>query len=200
MRRRAAAHPAALAAATLALCTALLSACSGGTNVTAQGGAPTRPESAASVTSRLGAVPIPSTPAVEPTPVASRPDPQLLAMGAPVVVRLPGAAATITTYGPVELTPYLGGATLPTHTVGIITVTATPTAGSVTLRAADFLSRGETGTLVSLAPVGPASVTATPGKPAHLRIKGTFSSGAAQVTWRYRGKVLVIWDFNIELD
>jgi hypothetical protein len=121
-------------------------------------------------------------------------------MGAPVKVSLPGAAALVTTYGPVERTPYRGGPTLPTATVGTISITVKPTRGSLTLRAADFLSRDEEGRVVGLRPAGPSAVTAGVGNPAMMRIRGTFECGAAQVTSRYRGKTLLIWDFNIELD
>jgi hypothetical protein len=145
-------------------------------------------------------VPIPSAPADQPTPVATRKHPQLLAIGQPVVIALPGAAATVRTFGPVERTPYRGGASVPSSTVGVVRVEVTPTRGSVTLRAADLLSRDEVGRAVALAPVGPATVTATAHRTASLRVAGTFRSGSAQVTWRYQGHVLAIWDFTIELD
>ncbi len=181
-------------------CLIALTACSGGSDGSAAAGDALHPQPGGSVTARLGVMPIPSPPAVEPTPVATRRHPQLLAMGQPVTVDLPAAAGTVTSFGPFERTPYGRGGAMPTSTVGTITLTMSPTRGSLTLRAADFLSRDETGKVVSLAPVGAASVTASPGHPAQLKIAGTFTSGAAQVTWRYQGHVIVIWDFNIELD
>jgi hypothetical protein len=132
--------------------------------------------------------------------VATSGHPQLLAMGEPVRIRLAGVSGLVTALGPYELTPYLGGTRLPTQTVGIFTLKAAPTTGSITLRAADFLSRDETGHYIALQPIGPSIVTATPRQPAQLKVKGTFESGAAQLTWVYGGKPLTIWDFNIELD
>lgn len=170
-------------AAAVVLCAGLVGGCSRVSGADAAGSPTATARDASSprsVTSRLGAVPIPSPPPDSPTPVASEAHPQL--------------------YGPVERTPYRGGPTLPTSTVGTITITVTPTRGTVTLRAQDFLSRGETGHVVSLRPAGPGTVTATAAHPGRIRIRGTFVSGAAQVTWRYEGKVLVIWDFNVELD
>jgi hypothetical protein len=155
-------------------------------------------QSAADVVSSLGAVPIPTVSAGVPAPVnASIGHPQLLAMGAPVAVSLPGGMqALITTSGPTEdgqLSPKA-----PVH--GVITVTVTPSAGSVRLSAVDLASRDESGTAVALTPVGPATVTATPGHPATLKVGGTFQQGGAQLNWQQDGHVLAIWDFTIETD
>jgi hypothetical protein len=154
-------------------------------------------QSAADVVSSLGAVPIPTAPAGVPAPVnASIGHPQLLAMGAPVAVSLPGGKALITTSGPTEDLPPKPNA--PVH--GVITVTATPSTGSLRLSAVDLASRDQTGAAVTLTPVGPATVTATPGHPGTLRVAGTFHQGGAQINWQQDGHVLAIWDFTIETD
>ena len=155
-------------------------------------------DTAAGVITSLGAVPIPTTPAAQPTATASVGRPTVLAMGAPVDVTLPGGKrATVTALGPVELTPQSGRA----HTVGVITVSFTSLRGSLTIHAADLSSRDETGTPVPLTRHGgPALATSRPGRPGELVLRGTYHSGAAQVTWRYRGQVVAIWDFTIELD
>lgn len=157
--------------------------------------------SAAAVVSSLGAVPIPSVPTGTPAPVtASIGHPQLLAMGAPVRVSLPGGTqALITTSGPtIDLPP---GQVKPSGPVpGVITVTVTPNSGSLLLSAADLASRDQTGAKVTLTPVGPATASATPGHPASLRLSGTFHQGDAQINWQQDGHVLAIWDFTIETD
>jgi hypothetical protein len=159
------------------------------------------PNSAAAVVSSLGAVPIPSVPTGTPAPVtASIGHPQLLAMGAPVRVSLPGGTqALITTSGPaIDLPP---GQVKPSGPVsGVITVTAMPSTGSLRLSAADLASRGQTGAPVTLTAVGPATVTAAPGRPASLQLSGTFHQGDAQINWTQDGHTLAIWDFTIETD
>lgn len=158
-------------------------------------------ESASAVVSQLGAVPIPSVSQDTPTPVTASPGhPQLLAMGAPVQVILPsGAQALITTTGPTEDIPP-GGVNPNTPVPGVITVSATATVGAVTLAVADLASRDEHGKAITLTPIGPASVSATPGRPATLRLSGTFHDGDAQLNWQQDGHVLAIWDFTIEID
>jgi hypothetical protein len=157
--------------------------------------------SEAGVVSRLGAVPIPSVSQDTPAPVAaSAGHPQLLAMGAPVEVTLPsGAQALITTTGPTEDLPP-GGVSPNTPVPGVITVSATPIMGTVELAVADLASRDENGTVIALAPIGPARVSATPGHPATLRLSGTFHTGDAQINWQQDGHVLAMWDFTIEID
>lgn len=160
--------------------------------------APTNHPSA--VVSRLGAVPIPTAPTAVPTATASEKKLALVAIGQPVQARLPDADAVVTALGPNELTPYTGGSKRPHSTVGIITITIKPSRGRLAITAADFSSRDESGTHVTLAPAGAASVAARAGSTATLRVKGTFTSGAAQITWRHDDRVIVVWDFNIELD
>lgn len=158
-------------------------------------------QSAADVVSSLGAVPIPTAPTGVPAPVnASIGHPQLLAMGAPVAVSLPGGVqALITTSGPTEDRPT--GPLKPNAPVhGVITVTVTPGAGSLRLSAADLASRDQTGAQVTLTPIGPATVSATPGHPGTLRVTGTFHQGGAQINWQQNGHVIAIWDFTIETD
>lgn len=191
-----------LAAVAAAVCTALLCACSGGATSASDTvkRSSTNTESAAQVEQHLGAVPIPTAPSQAPIEVATRTHPQLLAIGEPVKVQLPGVDALVTVLGPFEVTPSTGGSKPPQTTVGVITVKVAPTRGSLTLRAGDFLSRNEVGTVVPLLPKGASTVTASVGHPAQLQVKGTFQSGAAEITWNDAGKALCIWDFNIELD
>lgn len=156
---------------------------------------------AGAVISSLGAVPIPSAPLADPTPTASATDPQLLAMGAPVrAVLSNGTTAVVTMLGPDQLTTHNGQVGPPKTTVGVFTVTAQSTLGTVTLHSADFSSSDQTGKMITLTPSGSATVSAGVGKTATLKFKGSFASGAAQVTWRSSSKVIAIWDFNIELD
>ena len=159
----------------------------------------TGPTDASGVVKQLGQVPIPTAPATDPTPTASPGHPQLLAMGAPVHVTLAAATATVNALGPDVVLPKAGVAPSQT-TTGTITFTATVASCTLTLRAADFTSRDETGQPVQLTASGPATATATAGQTATLRLTGTFRAGAAQVTWRAGGSVLALWDFNVELD
>lgn len=162
--------------------------------------AATAPNSAA-VVSSLGAVPIPSVPTGTPAPVtASVGHPQLVAMGAPVEVSLAdGTRALLVTSGPtVDLPP---GQVKPNGPVpGVITLTVTPSTGSLRLSAADLGSRDQSGSAVALTPIGPAAVSVSPGHPATLRVSGTFHQGDAQINWQQGGHVLAIWDFTIETD
>lgn len=157
-------------------------------------------DQAADTVHRLGSVPVPSAEPGPPAPVpASIGNPQLLAMGAPLRVSLPGGVdALITTSGPAE-------DLAPVHTPddpvpGVITITAIPSAGSVQLSAADLSSRDEHGTDIPLTPVGPATVTAAAGQPAILRVSGLFHDGQAQINWQQGGHVVGMWDFSIEND
>jgi hypothetical protein len=162
---------------------------------------PATGETATDVINSLGAVPIPSAAPGIPAPVnASVGHPQLLAMGGPVRVSLPGDVdALITTSGPASATP--PGSLKPNSAVtGVITVTVTPSRGTVRLAAADLESRDQTGNPVTLTPAGPATVTATPGHPAALRVTGTFQAGGAQINWQQSGHVIAIWDFTVEND
>ncbi len=154
---------------------------------------------AASTVRSLGAVPIPSQPAGQATPTADEHHLQLVAMGAPVRAQLPGGTALVVASGPVEDLPSTGGR-MPDQTKGTITVTVSQATAPLTLKADDFTSRDEQGKDVSLAPVGSPAVTASTGKSANLVLSGTYHSGAAQLTWRHDGRVVAIWDFNIELD
>jgi hypothetical protein len=173
----------------------LLAGCSGGPQPASN------TDSAAGVVSRLGAVPIPSVPTGTPAPViASAGHPQLLAMGAPVQVTLPGGGqGMITTTGPAyDLPP---GRVKPNAPVpGVITVTATATAGNLTLAGSDLASRDEQGNPVPLTATGPPTVSARPGHPATLRLSGTFHAGSAQINWQQDGHVIAMWDFTVEID
>ncbi|MDF3293629.1 MULTISPECIES: hypothetical protein [Streptomyces] len=154
---------------------------------------------AASTVHRLGAVPIPSQPAGQATPTADEHHLQLVAMGAPIRAQLPGVTALVVASGPVEDLPSASGKVLD-HAKGTITVTVSQATGPLTVKAGDFSSRDEQGKDISLTPTGPTAVTAASGKSANLVLSGTYHSGAAQLTWRHDGKVVAIWDFNIELD
>ncbi|MCQ4042621.1 hypothetical protein ACFOSC_24735 [Streptantibioticus rubrisoli] len=154
---------------------------------------------AASTVHKLGAVPIPSRPAGQATPTADEHHLQLVAMGAPIRAQLPGVTALVVASGPVEDLPSAGGK-VPDQTKGTITITVSQATAPLTVKADDFSSRDEQGKDVALSPAGPTTVTATTGKSANLVLSGTYHSGAAQLTWRHDGKVVAIWDFNIELD
>lgn len=177
----------------------LLAVLAGCTSGASAGSAATEPTDASGVVRQLGQVPIPTAPATEPTPSASPGHPQLLAMGAPVHVTLGDAAGTVNALGPDVVRPTTSGKP-PQNATGTISITATVTTGTITLHATDFTSRDETGRAVPLSASGPATVTATAGQPATLRVTGTFQAGAAQVTWRSGGNVVALWDFNIEID
>ncbi|WP_353649121.1 hypothetical protein ABLG96_20305 [Nakamurella sp. A5-74] len=153
--------------------------------------------SPADVARVYGSVPIPTAPSAQPIASASEGHPTILEMGAPVRVSLPGSVrAVVTALGPVELTPAPGTPSTP----GIITVDVVTEQGTLTVAAGDFSSRDETGRVVTLQPRSARSVTATPGHPARVVVRGTYDGGAAQVTWRHDGRVVAVWDFNIELD
>lgn len=118
-------------------------------------------------------------------------------MGAPVLARLGhGVRARLTVLGPQQGTTRPGAAS----TSGTFTVRVEPGAGALRVSAADFSSRNETGKAVPLRPAGQVSVTARRHHPTTLRFVGRYASGAAQVTYRHRGRLIAIWDFNIELD
>ncbi|MHC5795386.1 hypothetical protein ACVXZ4_04435 [Lacisediminihabitans sp. FW035] len=160
---------------------------------------------AESVTASLGAVPIPTAPAVDPVPTATIGKPQVLAMGAPTLVVIDSATrGTATATGPDQTItqPAASVATSPARatTAATITLTVKSARGSIPLVASDLICRDETGAVVPLTPVGSASATAAPGAPAVLVVSGTFTSGAAQVTWQPSGHPIALWDFNIELD
>jgi hypothetical protein len=181
-------------------CTALalaLTACSGPSPATPR--ATPQASQAADTIRKLGAVPIPTRPAGPATPTATEHHLQLLAMGDTVHADLPGASAVLTAGGPEE-TPIRRAGKVPDRAVGTITVTVRDATGPLTLSAPDFTSRDETGTAIPLTSRGPAGVTARPGHPATLTLRGTYEAGAAELTWRHDGKVIAVWDFNIELD
>ena len=145
-------------------------------------------------------MPVPTAPTAVPTATATVGKPALLEIGAPLRVSLPGVTADVVASGPVQSTEASGGASPPRETAGTFTIRVAPTSGSVTVRTADFSSLNEVGHPVRLTPVGPAGVTARAGRPASLALRGTYGSGAAQITWRHGGAVIAIWDFTIELD
>lgn len=134
-------------------------------------------------------------------PIATDNHPQLLAMGAPVRVRLAGGIdAVVTALGPEELTPHTGGSKASTTTVSVITIDVRTSRGALALKSDDFTSRDETGALVRLAAHGASTLRTRAGQRGKLQVAGTFTSGAAQVTWRHAGHVVALWDFTIELD
>jgi hypothetical protein len=157
-------------------------------------------EDANSVVDRLGAVAIPTAPAT-PTPLRAAPGhPQLAAMGTTFHATLPGTGSgTVTALGPqIDLPP---GTPFPTEqTRATITIRATAAHGSLALHASDFTVRDDQGMNIPLVPVGPATVTSNPARPADLILSGTFHTGAAQINWRSHDAVIAIWTFNIELD
>ena len=163
---------------------------------------------ASAVVSQFGAVPIPSARGgADPTPTASSGRPQLLAMGAPVNVRLAGVAAVATALGPVQLAPAGTPASTSPASAGPqrstpaeMRLTVKATSGSLSVTAADLSSRDENGSAVVLTASGPDRVTAVPGRPATLIVRGIYDNGSAQLTWRHDGAVVAVWVFTIELD
>ncbi len=182
----------AVLALTLAAALASTAACGSST-------APPSPD-AATVVSSLGAVPIPSAPATDPLPTASGTRPQLLAMGRPVVAVLDATEATVTATGPEQTitTPTSSGPAR--STPATITMTLAATRGTLTLAAADLTCRDDTGSTITLSPVGASSVQVGAGTTATVHVRGVFRSGAAQITWHPGGHPLALWDFNVELD
>ncbi|OLZ66333.1 hypothetical protein AV521_27840 [Streptomyces sp. IMTB 2501] len=157
-------------------------------------------DSAADTVKNLGAVPIPTPPTAQATPTADDKHLQLVAMGDAVHARLPGVQAVIRASGPAEDLPTRSGSRPPDHTTGTITIRADQVTAPLAVRAGDFSSHDEQGKNVALTATSANSVTASPGHSATLTLHGTFRSGAAELTWRHAGKVIAIWDFNIELD
>jgi hypothetical protein len=157
---------------------------------------------AASAVHDLGAVPIPSPPTAQATPTANEHHLQLVAMGDAVHVNLPGVQADIQASGPTEdlPAPATGSTRPPDHTAGTITLTVTQATAALTVHAGDLTSRDQQGQNVALTALGSATITAAPGHPATITLRGTFQAGAAELTWRHDRKTLAIWDFNIELD
>jgi hypothetical protein len=162
---------------------------------------------AESVKASLGAVPIPTAPAVDPMPTATIGKPQLLAMGAPTLVVFDAATrGTATATGPDQtITQPAASASTSTSTArastaATITLTVKSASGSIPLTASDLVCRDETGAVIPLTAVGAASATASAGGRAQLVVSGIFTTGAAQVTWQPSGHPIALWDFNIELD
>lgn len=83
---------------------------------------------------------------------------------------------------------------------GTITLRVAAKSGTLKVTTADLTSRDDHGTDIVLSAVGPAQATAGAGGTADLVVRGTFSSGAAQITLREDGHVTAVWDFTIELD
>ena len=160
---------------------------------------------AESVKASLGAVPIPTAPAVDPMPTATIGKPQLLAMGAPTFVVFDAATrGTATVTGPDQtITQPAASASASrarASTAATITLTVESASGSIPLTASDLVCRNEMGAVIPLTAVGPARATAPAGGTAQLVVSGIFTTGAAQVTWQPSGHPLALWDFNIELD
>lgn len=190
VRRRIATTLAALAAVPLALLAAgCASSPSGDTD-----------QSAKDVVTKLGAVPIPSAPKSQLVPAADEAHPQLVAVGSPVAVTLPSGTGVITALGPTEDLPTPLPATTPTQVSGTITLRVAAKTGTLKVTAADLSSRDDHGNVIALTAVGPAQASASAGGTEDLVVRGTFSSGAAQITLREDGHVTAVWDFNIELD
>lgn len=157
----------------------------------------TADDSARDVVQSLGAVPIPTAPATEPTPTADQQHPQLLAIGAPVEAILPTGRATITALGP-EIDLPTGTTKPPEQVNGTITLRVVTESGSITVAATDLTSRDDSGNDIRLTPVGASGATGTPGTAVELKVAATFHTGAAQITLRHAGKIIALWTFNVE--
>lgn len=178
-----------------ALCLGLSAAC------TSSPAALSQDAQAAAVVDSLGAVPIPTAPATDPTPTATPAAPQLLAMGAPTLAVLDARTrATVTASGPDQVVTTGPGGTPATTTPAVITVTAATSSGSVVLGVGDLVCRDDGGNVIALTPVGPVSADVPTGSTGAIRVSGVFRSGAAQLTWRPSGHTVALWDFTIELD
>lgn len=163
--------------------------------------APSQDAQAAAVVNSLGAVPIPTAPATEPTPTAAPGAPQLLAMGVPVLAVLdPKTRTTVTARGPDQVVTTGPRGTPAKTTAAVITLTAVTSSGSVVLGVGDLVCRDDGGNVIALTPVGPASAEVPAGTTGAIRVSGVFRSGAAQITWRPGGLPVALWDFTIELD
>lgn len=182
----------ALATVPLALPALLAAGCSSGPSSSGQ--------SSEDVVKKLGAVPIPSAPKTQLTPSADEAHPQLVAIGSAVAVTLPAGTGSVTALGPTEDLPTPLPATMPTRVAGTITLRVAAKSGTVAVTAADLSSRDDHGADIALTAVGPAQASAKAGGTADLVVRGTFSSGAAQITLREDGHVVAVWDFNVELD
>jgi hypothetical protein len=47
---------------------------------------------------------------------------------------------------------------------------------------------------------GARAVTVHAGRTARLTVAGRYESGAAELSWTHDGRLVALWDFNIELD
>lgn len=188
-------HPRFAGLAVALLCVGLSAAC------TSAPAAPSPDSLASAVVDSLGAVPIPSAAATDPTPTATPEAPQLLAMGAATLAVLdPGTSAAVTATGPDQVVAVVPGGAPAASTPATITLTASTASGAVQLDVGDLTCRDDGGNIIALTPVGPATADVPAGATGAVRASGVFRSGAAQVTWRPRGHTIALWDFTIELD
>ena len=161
-------------------------------------------QSAAAVTRALGAVPIPTAPSVESTETAQPGRPAVLAIGGPVAATIGTTAVLATALGPEQVViPTPAGTSAnqpPLATRAVITLTFRATAGMLPVDDGQFTSRDQTGRSIRLTPQGTSRGTVSPTHPVTLKLAGTFTSGAAQITWSVGHGPLAIWTFNIELD
>lgn len=138
----------------------------------------------------LGAATVRSGLLAQLVPDVSVGHPAVLAIGGSVRAALPaGAAAVVTALGPELVSAPAAG----TSTRAVITLRVD--SGAVPIAAADLTARDDSGQLIALTPVSD-----TRGGGQTFRVSGTFSAGAAQLTWRHDGRVLAVWTFTIELD
>jgi hypothetical protein len=153
-----------------------------------------------SVVDRLGAVPIPTAPAISAPLPAAPGHPQIAAIGTTFAATLPGTGdGMVTALGPqVDLPPGVRSPVEQAHAT--ITIRAIMTKGSIALHTSDFTVRDDRGRSNPLVPVGPATVSVDSSRPAELALAGTFHTGSAQITWRAHNAVVAVWTFSIELD
>lgn len=165
-------------------------------------GQPTRPSPGQlTAAPSPGAYPVATPPAeVRQTPLATPGGYQLVAAGVPVrVEQADGSAAVVQVMGP-NLRLASAGPTGPVqHAQGVLTVTATSTAGAVDLKASSFLALDQKQHRFPLH-ADVATATATPGSPATIRLSADFDAGHTTLTWQPAGRPLVTWDFVVELD
>ena len=201
-RARAAAVTLVVAAAAGALAVGL----SGGDDPSARTPAPTSAAgdspAAAGGAPHAGSYPVATAqPAVTATPTVTPGGYQLVAAGVPVELRTPDAQAVITVSGPdVDVpVPQVGQPITASRAPGVLTVTVTASAGSVPVRAGDFLGLDEQQEPYALTSDA-AQATATPGHPVTVHLASDFASGHTTLTWQPGGAPLVTWDFVVEID
>ena len=107
-----------------------------------------------------------------------------------------GASAMVSAHGPVLEAQGRG---VQDRSAGTLTLQLTGGSGTVTLAAADLLSRDDSGNPVAL-DVVPDVVTVGPGERTTVTVRGTWEAGRAYLAWLVSGRPVATWTFDVELD